>query len=308
MEVTTVPDCIVAGLDGSRESLAAADWAAREARRRGLPLRLVHAWEGLTPPGADPDLPELAVPRRWAHQILSEAADEVTQRYPDVRLTCEQVGSVPTEAMREAAEHAELLVLGSRGLGGVAGVLVGSVALATVAHARRPVVLIRAGETAEDERLPAGAGQLGTDTPYREVLLALDPDSACDAPVEFAFDAAVRRRAPLHVLHVWSPPAGYGDLPATAYALEIDSELEARARRAVAAVLHPWRDKLPEQPVLETVTMGRAANSVPAAARRAGLVVVGRRIRHSAVGAHIGPVTHAVIHRVRCPVAVVPHE
>lgn len=303
-----MPDCIVAGLDGSRESLAAVDWAAREARRRGLPLRLIHAWEGLAATGTDPDLPELAVPRRWAHQILREAADTVAQRYPDVRLTCEQVGSVPAEAMREAAENAEVLVLGSRGLGGVAGVLVGSVALATVAHARRPVVLVRAGETAEDERLPASGDQPSTATPYREVLLALDPDSACDAPVSFAFDAAVRRRAPLHVLHVWDPPAGYGDLPATAYALGIDSELELRARRAVAAILHPWRDKVPEQPVIETVTMGRAAHSVPAAARRAGLVVVGRRIRHAPVGVHIGPVTHAVIHHVRCPVAVVPHE
>ncbi len=303
-----MPDCIAAGLDGSRESLAAVDWAAREARRRGLPLRLIHAWEGLATTGTDPDLPELAVPRRWAHQILREAADTVAQRYPDVRLTCEQVGSLPAEAMREAAENAEVLVLGSRGLGGVAGVLVGSVALATVAHARRPVVLVRAGETAEDERLPASGDQPSTATPYREVLLALDPDSACDAPISFAFDAAVRRRAPLHVLHVWAPPAGYGDLPATAYALGIDSELELRARRAVAAILHPWRDKLPEQPVIETVTMGRAAHSVPAAARRAGLVVVGRRIRHAAVGVHIGPVTHAVIHHVRCPVAVVPHD
>ncbi|MFI9025193.1 universal stress protein [Streptomyces sp. NPDC053560] len=303
-----VPDCIVAGLDGSRESLAAADWAAREARRRGLPLRLVHAWEGLTAAGSDPDLPELAVPRRWAHQILCEAADAVAQRYPEVCVTCEQVGSVPAEAMREAAEHAEVLVLGSRGLGGVAGVLVGSVALATVARARRPVVLVRAGEEAEDERLPASGGQQIKDTPYREVLLALDPNSACDAPLSFAFDAAVRRRAPLRVLHVWNPPVGYGDLPATAYALGIDPELETRARRAVAAVLHPWRDKLPEQPVIETVTMGRAASSVPVAARRAGLVVVGRRIRHAVVGAHIGSVTHAVIHRVHCPVAVVPHE
>lgn len=303
-----MPGEIAVGLDGSLESLAAADWAAREARRRGLALRLVHAWEGLAATDVDPDLPELAVPRHWARRILREATGTLAHRYPGVPLTGEQVGSAPAEAMCQAAENAEMLVLGSRGLGGIAGALVGSVALATVAHARRPVVLVRAGETTEDERPSTSSGQQTTPTVHREVLLALDPDSAYDAPTAFAFDAAVRRRAPLHVLHFWNPPAAYGDLPATAYALGIDSEPEARARRAVEAALRPWRDKAPEQPVTETVTMGRAASSVPAAASRAGLVVVGRRIRRSPVGVHIGPVTHAVIHHVRCPVAVVPHD
>lgn len=54
---------IVVGLDGSRESVAAADWAAEEALRRGLPLRLVHAWEGSPEPAESTALPELRVPQ-----------------------------------------------------------------------------------------------------------------------------------------------------------------------------------------------------------------------------------------------------
>jgi nucleotide-binding universal stress UspA family protein len=77
--------------------------------------------------------------------------------------------------------------------------------------------------------------------------------------------------------------------------------------RLVAATLRPWCEKFPGVPVSETVSAGRAAPQLVRASTRACLVVVGRRTRDARLGAHIGPVAHAVLHHVACPVAVVPH-
>ncbi len=89
---------VVVGLDGSRESLAAADWAAREALRRGLPLRLVHAWEGGMTPG-ESELPELEAPRHWARRILRGAMDRLNERCPQLYLSAEQISRPAADAL-----------------------------------------------------------------------------------------------------------------------------------------------------------------------------------------------------------------
>ncbi|MFF1680070.1 universal stress protein [Streptomyces sp. NPDC058256] len=164
---------VVAGLDGSRESDAAADWAAREALRRGLPLRLVHAWEGLPDTETGATLPELQVPQYWARRVLRSASDRLDERYPQVHIAAEQLRRPPGPALLAEAETAELLVIGSQGFGGVSGFFAGSVAAATVAHAERPVVLVRAGDTAEDEHLPDTGGPPSAPPPLRDVAVVL---------------------------------------------------------------------------------------------------------------------------------------
>ncbi|MER5600830.1 universal stress protein [Streptomyces sp. NPDC002265] len=156
---------VVAGLDGSKESLAAADWVAREALRRRLPLRLVHAWEGLPDDGTGADLPEIRMPQYHARQVLRGAPELLNERYPRLYIAAEQVRRQPVPALLTEAENAELLVIGSQGTGGVGGCMSGSVAMATVAHADRPVVLARVGETATDEHLPDGSGRTSAGTP-----------------------------------------------------------------------------------------------------------------------------------------------
>lgn len=303
---------IAVGLDGSRESLAAADWAAREARRRGVTLRLVHAWEGLTDPDQgpglkEPVLPELAVPRHWARRILRSAENDLGLRHPGLPIVADLVAEPPLAAMAEAGREAELLVLGSRGLGGVTGFLVGSVALSAVAHADRPVALVRAGYRAEDERLPDADGHTASSGPYRGVVLGLDARSPCDPVAEFAFDAAARREAPLNIVYTWNP-SSYADLVAAPHERVTDAVFEERARRALTAALQPWREKHPGQAVTEVLRTGKPARNLMALTADAGLLVVGRRKRHSPVGTRLGPVAHAVIHHVDCPVVVVPHD
>ncbi|MYS42038.1 universal stress protein, partial [Streptomyces sp. SID5998] len=76
----------------------------------------------------------------------------------------------------------------------------------------------------------------------------------------------------------------------------------------VSAVLQVWRDKYPDVEVRQTVVREKATTALVRAASGAGLLVVGRRIADRPTLARTGPVTHAVIHHVACPVAVVPHR
>ncbi|AVV47740.1 universal stress protein [Streptomyces sp. ID05-04B] len=293
---------VVVGLDGSRESLAAADWAAREALRRGLPLRLVHAWEGGMSP-VESELPEVEAPRYWARRILRGAMDRLNERYPQVHLSGEQISRPAADALVAAGDDCELLVLGSRAFSGLGGFLAGSVALATVAHASRPVVLVRADQALEDEHLPDPEGNHSARTPYRDVVVGVDPASPCEKLLAFAFETATPRAAPLRVVHAWQLPY----MPTAAEA-KARKAVSAAAEKALASVLGPWREKYPTVEVRELAGEGRPAQRLLDATQDAGLLIVGRRIRPAKLGVHTGPVAHAVMHHVRCPVAIVPHE
>lgn len=126
---------VIAGVDGSAESLAAAEWAAREAVRRGRPLHLLHAWNWH--PRQDGE-PATAAQRHLARRVLRQAEERIHRTCPGVTLDDEQVEGPATAALLRAAEQADVLVLGSRGLSGFTGFLVGSVALGVVARAPAP--------------------------------------------------------------------------------------------------------------------------------------------------------------------------
>lgn len=296
---------VTAGLDGSAESRAAAEWAAREAKLRGLPLRIVHVWEPVPDPMAQAPLLGPETHQHWTERIPREVAEGLRLRHPGVEVLGEQVSGSPGEVLAEASKSAVLLALGSRALGGVGGFLVGSVGLSVVAHAENPVVLVRAGEQAADEHEADPAGIPSAATPFRPVVLGLDTDHPDATLIEFAFDAALRRATSLRVVHAWFPPPYY------AYGMPVNPPLhEALAleqSRGLAEVLSPWRQKYPDVETAEESRYGSAAELLVEASREASLVVVGRRIRRGALGAHIGHVTHAVLHHSTAPVAVVAH-
>ncbi|WP_367325252.1 universal stress protein [Streptomyces sp. HUAS ZL42] len=291
---------VTVGLDGSPESTAAAEWAAREAALLEVPLRLVHAGdlpphdyvpfagEAVPPPGAD----------RAAH-LLRDMAASLAHRHPGLRVTSERLPGHAAAALTEAAQEAEVLVLGSRGLGRAAGYLLGSVASAVVARAGRPVVLVRADAGEADEHRPDALGTTSGATPYRDVVLGLALDERpADAVLEFAFAAAARRSAALRIVYGLQPggKAGNPDRPAV------------REEEAMAGALRPWRDKFPGVEVIEEAVIGTAGSHLVDASHDASLVVVGRTNRAVPVGPHVGPVAHQVLHGAAAPVAVVPHD
>ncbi|MFI2720134.1 universal stress protein [Streptomyces collinus] len=310
---------VTVGLDGSPESRAAAEWAAREAKLRGLPLRLVHVWEGGPEPMAQAPLLGAERQQHWSERsetgvppgegwgrIPRETAEGLRLRHPGVDVTTEQMTGRPADALAEASKDAALLVLGSRGLSGIGGFLIGSVGMSVIAHTGTPVVLVRAGEQAADEHEKDPTGIPSAATAYRPVVLGLDTSHPDDTVIAFAFEEAARRSTTLRVVHSWNLP------PYFAYGLPADPEFNAELSRQDAAelagVLRPWRQKYPDVEVVEESRSGSPANHVIDASREASLVVVGRRVRRSPFGVHIGTVTHAVLHHATAPVAVVAHD
>jgi nucleotide-binding universal stress UspA family protein len=296
---------VVVGLDGSRESRAAAEWAAREAKLRGLPLKLVHVWEPVPEPMAQAPLLGAETLQHWSERIPRESAASIRQRHPGLEVTAEHRSGAASEVLVEAARDAELLALGSRGLSGIGGFMVGSVGLAVVAHSERPVVLVRAGEQAADELEAGPAGVASTATAYRPVVLGIDVAAPDDTVIEFAFEAAARRSTSLRVVHGWNLPPYY--VYGLAADLNLHDEIARQQAAALAEALAPWRHKHPAVEVIEESRSGSAANHLIDASHEASLVVVGRRIRRGPLRPHTGPVTHAVLHHAAAPVAVVAH-
>ncbi|MGW6707684.1 universal stress protein [Streptomyces sp. NPDC054956] len=299
---------VIAGLDGSPASLAAAEWAAREARLRRLPLKLLHAVEEWIPSyGYAARTEATPSPQYWGERIPREVAQQLAERHPGLDITTEQVDGRPLTVLVAAAQGAEVLVLGSRGLGVLTGFLVGSVSQAVLAHAERPVVVVRPGAWTDADRLPASDGGGSPEGADRPVVLGLDLSHPCDELLEHAFDAAAVRRAPLRVIHGWSMPPAFAFDPAL-LAPEVRDGMAASAAMALGDALRPWRGKYPDVRVEESCSVGRPAHQLIEASADSSLVVVGRRIRRSAMGTHLGPVVHAVLHHATAPVAVVPHR
>ncbi|MGW1622500.1 universal stress protein [Streptomyces sp. NPDC002172] len=289
---------VTVGFDGSPEGRAAAEWAAREAGLRALPLKVLHVREPV--PGNRAASSGAATRHdRTYPDPAGDAAEQLRMRHPGVEMISDRVTGDPAIALAEAADAAELLVLGSRGLGGPGGFLVGSVSLYVIAHTARPVALVRAEEQATGEdRNPS------TPAPFRPVVVGLDIGDADGTLLEFAFGAAARRGAVLRVVHVWTePPGNFRRF----HGMEFHASLARRQATALTETLRPWRRKFPGVDVIESSRCGSAAQVLVNASRDASLAVVGRRIRTSPLGTHIGHVTHAVLHHVVAPVAVVAH-
>lgn len=283
---------VTVGLDGSPESLAAAGWAAHEARSRDAPLRLVNAWPV-------PDQKELTPGREaawqyWAECALRSARAELDADHPDMAILTDQIPGMPAPVLLAEAERAQLLVVGSRSIGAVAGFFLGSVGLELAARSVTPVVLVRAD---------------GREERHGDVVAGVEPCEPCepcDDILEFAFNAAARRDGVLRAVYANRVPAIRGDAPWVVDVGLCDAREEAE--HSLGEVLAPWRDKFPEVRVFEEVASDSPARRLVGAATGTALMVVGRGPRRVGFGPRLGPVTQAVAHHAACPVAVVPQR
>lgn len=278
---------VVVGVDASEAALRAARFAADEARRRQVPLRIVHgmSWlfESLAVRPSDVDTAARlraagASVARWAADAVAADDLEVVQSVED---------GDPVAVLRSASADASLVVLGSRGAGGLAGLLVGSTAHGLVAAAHCPVVV-----------LPDESAGLVSDR--RSVVVGVACGPGDPEVLEFAFAEAAGRGTDLVAVHAWQD-AVLETAFRSAGPLAEWSGLAADEQRALSEALAGWREKAPDVAVREVVVRDRPARAVLHAGMTAQLVVVGHRPRLS-----LGSTTHAVLQKATCPVAVIP--
>ncbi|GAA2473377.1 universal stress protein [Streptomyces longisporus] len=288
---------VVVGVDGSPASVTAAWWAAREAVDRHLPLLLLHSWT--TQPLDVPVAQETLGKQRYGGLVLQRTEAELLHRYADLSLVTELVSESASKALVDAGETATLLVLGSRSHGSLAGFLLGSVSLHVLGLAQCPAVTVRAGDPAVEDGWgnPAAIGR-------KEVVVGVqEPSPAADPLLEFAFTTAELRGARVRAVRALS-----SSLVTHPHASHAGESYEADERTRLAADLAPWQEKFPGVEVVHHVARGSASQVLLAASARSRLTVVGRRRHPSPLTWKLGPVAHAALHHLPCPVAVIPHD
>jgi nucleotide-binding universal stress UspA family protein len=279
---------IVVGVDGSESAVHAVRWAATEARRRGAGLRLVHVYTtpvGYPPGFVDPHLLReslVAQGKEW----LTRAGDEADQAAPGLAVeVVEAEGTTVPVLVRESA-RAALLVLGSRGLGGFTGLLVGSTAVETVARAHCPVVVVR-----------------GVDCPG-PVVVGVDGTPVGEAAIEFAFAEAALRGVDVIAVHTWNDLLLDAMYAGGAAVLDF-APLAQQAEEVLGERLAGWGEKYPDVRVIREVRRERASTALLRHAEDAGLLVVGSRGRGGFRGLLLGSTSQHLLHHAPCPVAVV---
>jgi nucleotide-binding universal stress UspA family protein len=284
---------IVAGTDGSEESLRAVGWAAREAVLRGVPLRIVAAAE--TPPrmisraGAGEYETVTDVLLNTRDQALAAAAERAAKTAPGLLIDTDPLPGASAEAVTESGAGALMLVLGSRGVGAFTAMVLGSVSRYAASHASCPVVVVR------DETSPA-RGQVGVGVG--------DPDHSA-AALTFAFEEASLRKASLMAIHAWHTPQADISRAGEAFTPPGAEALQADAGRHLAGLLEEWKAKYPDVTVSQDVVHGHPGRALVGLSARADLVVIGRHTKHPRLQGP-GSVRHAVLNHAHGPIAVVP--
>lgn len=283
---------VVAGVDGSDSALEAARWAAAEAARGTVPLRLVSVVHVPISSGyvgeAGLSVELLDGLQAETMGMLEETKAALVERWPKLDVTTSVLVGPPIPALVEESRTARLVVVGSRGLGGFRGMLVGSTAVALASRGACPVAVIRGGGRADGP-----------------VLVGVDESPASDAAVALAFEEASRRGAELVALHIWLEDAS--DAAAYLAALRPALDWDALADRALGALterLAGHAEKYPDVTVNRRVTRGRPIVNLLAAAADAQLLLVGSRGRGTFAGVLLGSTSQALVYHAPCPLIV----
>jgi nucleotide-binding universal stress UspA family protein len=288
--MATMP--VVAGVDGSEESLRAVEWAALEARRHKAPLRIVSAPALLPRVRVHAQDRETVAARLEGESFaaLGEALTRSKEVAPGQLVDIDLLTGPPALAVTQSGAGALMLVVGARGAEGFAAMLLGSVSRYAAMEARCPVVVVR------EE----------TNAVHSEVVVGIRDPRDADGALGHAFDEAALRGATLVAVHSWnwSDPAisGCGEAPPRPGDA---AHPAAEAGLDLAEALQAWHDKYPGVPVLQDVVHGHPAHVLASYSIRADLVVIGRHDGPHARPA-IGGIQHALLSHARGPVAIVP--
>lgn len=280
---------ILVGVDGSVESDAAIGFATREAVMRDAPLTLMH----VVPP-----VPDWPTPSKQAEiaEVREESAREVIERArktalaiagesasPDLRT--EVVYSPVVQMLIGASPQAQMLVVGSRGMGALGRFLLGSVSSGLVRHAHCPVAVIHDDDGSADDTAP--------------VLVGVDGSPASDEAIGLAFDEASLRGVHIVALHAWSD---VGVFPI----LGMDwRDYETQGAEVLAERLAGWQEQYPDVQVQRRLVCDKPAHWLIEESQKAQLVVVGSHGRGGFPGMLLGSVSSALAQSAKAPLIIV---
>ncbi|WP_199432267.1 universal stress protein [Qaidamihabitans albus] len=288
---------IVVGVDSSEASLRAVRWAANTAAKHHAPLHLVHA-------AGFPDLyvgSNVPPPEAFKEELREKAWESLHQ----AKRVAEQIGDIQVEARFEtdppvpylihASRTARMIVLGSSGHTGFAGMMLGSVTLSLVSHARCPVVSIR-----DDYDEIA----ISDDRP---VVVGVDGSPLSERALGYAFDEASFRGVELVAVHTWSDADS--EFAFSQARLYYDWEpLRDTEERRLAERLAGWPEKYPDVHVRRVVVRDRPRHELLEWSKKAQLVVIGSRGRGGFRGMLLGSTSQALTHNAHCPVMIARPE
>jgi nucleotide-binding universal stress UspA family protein len=278
---------IVVGVDGSEHSMAALEWAAVQAQRTGVDLEVVAAfgpgYRFLSRSEAD----------KCMQEDVAEAMVRAEKLAPGVDITSTTFEGPPETGLITEGSGADLLVVGSRGLGGFKCLLLGSVSRACVHRARCPVVVVAQPGPASDALMTE------RDERSHRIVVGIDGSPSSIAALEWAANQAELTGASLEVLMTWEWLTGYGWSP-----INPDFDQERVCQTALSDHLKPVRDAHPGISIQAAAIEGHPAPLLVKASEGADLLVVGSRGHGEFVGVLLGSVSEHCVTNAHCPVLV----
>lgn len=283
------PDVLV-GVDGSAPAIDALRWAAHEAGRRKSPLRVLSAYRPPWP-GEDlavgVDLEDIA--RTQAQCQVDEMVTRAREDVPGLIVSGRVMHGPAAPVLLDASSSVALLVVGFRGHGGFASLVLGATSLQVSTHANAPVVVVRGR---------SGPGNVG------RVVVGSDGSTGSDTAIQAAFQEAAWHESGLTVVRAFGPPMSSPFAALGASSPDEMPEREAAEHAALDASIAAWRQKFPLVDVKTQVTIGDAAQALLAASGSARMIVVGTRGRGGFAGLLLGSVGQKLLHHAGCPVLI----
>ena len=292
-------DIVVVAVDGSPASNNAVRWAANTANKRGIDLQLAASYtmpqflyaEGMVPPQELFDdlqaetMEKIEAARALAHEVA-----------PEIRIGHTVAEGSPIDMLLEMSPNVTMIVMGSRGLGGLSGMVMGSVSAAVVSHAKCPVVVVR-----EDN-------PVNETTKYGPIVVGVDGSDISQKATEYAFAEADARGAELVAVHTWMDMQVQSSLSGLTAAQQQWEEIEAEQVAMLSDRLQPMVAQYPNVQVKKVIARDRPVRALSEQADGAQLLVVGSHGRGGFKGMLIGSTSRALLQSAPCPMMVVRPE
>lgn len=285
------PSEVVVGVDGSPESVAALKWAAAEAVLRNSELVVLHAYDwrviGARAPVGSAYADDA---RAQAQELVEEAVAEAQAVAPDAKVRGEIAQGAPGPTLIDASANGRLIVVGNRGRGGFASLLLGSVSQQIATHAAGSVAVVRGRSDVADG----------------PIVVGVDGSPSADHALGVALAEAAARRSGVLAIRAYAPALPRWDSPVPPH-IEDWEERRAAEHKLLRDEVAPRADNYPDVSIECIAASGSAAEALVRHSTNARLVVVGTRGHGGFTGLLLGSVGLQLLHHAECPVLIARH-